>query len=294
MTNNKLLQYLPEIYREKGPGTELLERFLGIFAAVLNGIDETIAAVPTYFDPEKAPGDFIPWLAQWFSLDLYELLGERNREFILRAFEFYKEKGTVRGMEKLVTFLTGKKCRVIEFTNNVLRSWGMEHMEGPGVLRGRTNMSKTVDTSDHNLLSGMKTFEDKMFYVNDSGDPGLYAQDVIGLYIFLLKRDREFIINEEQLHKVINSFLPVFVRAEIIIVEENDEVYDLDKIADAFRDRVNGFFKEESRAVNGVYTDTVTWNRFRTYKGTGTPGSFTNDIQFRTFHGDIDVERSMD
>lgn len=290
---DKLLNYLPEIYREKGPGKELLEQFLGIFETVLNGIDEIIAAVPTYFDPEKAPDDFIPWLSQWFSLDLYELLGERNREFILRAFEFYKEKGTVRGLEKLVTFLTGKKCRVKEFTNNVFRSWGMEHMEGPGKLKGYTNMSKTVDTSDYNLLARMKTFEDKMFYVNDSGDPGLYAQDVIGLYIFLLKRDREFIINEEQLHKVINSFLPVFVRAEIIIVEENDEVYDLDKITDAFKDRVHGFLKEEYREVTGVYTDAVTWNRFRTYKGPGTPGSFTNDIQFRTFHGDIDVERSM-
>jgi hypothetical protein len=32
----QLLQYLPEFYQEKGPGKEFLERFLGIFATIIN------------------------------------------------------------------------------------------------------------------------------------------------------------------------------------------------------------------------------------------------------------------
>jgi hypothetical protein len=49
----------------------------------------------------------------------------------------------------------------------------------------------------------------------DSGDSSLYSRDVICLYIFLRKEEKDFIIKEDQLHKIIDSFLPVFVRAEI-------------------------------------------------------------------------------
>ncbi len=275
---SQLLIYLPEIYREKGPGKELLERFLGIFETVLNGIDETIAAVPTYFDPEKAPADFIPWLAQWLSLDLYELLGEKNREFILRAFEFYKKKGTAGGLEELVTFLTNKKCRVKEFTRNVFRSWGMD------------DTSRTVDDSDPGLLSRIGTFDDTLDYVHDNEAPGVYGQDVIGVYIFLLARERDFIIKEEQLYKIIDSFLPVFVRAEIFIVEENYEVYEVNRIEDPSMDRVRVSLLEKPPAVTGVYTDQVTWNRFHSFDEGDPHTGTTNDIHHRTDHDETGVE----
>jgi phage tail-like protein len=288
MTNNKLLQYLPEFYQEKGPGKEFLERFLSIFAAIINNIDETISAIPTNFDPLTAPDDFIPWLAQWLSLDLYELLGEKNREFILRAFEFYKQKGTVPGIEKLVTLLTGKKCLVKEFTHNVFRSQGMESSDKNGVLVGNTGFSKTVDTSNPVLLSKMGTHDDEVNYVNDSGETGLYNRNVIGLYIFLLKTESEFIIKEDQLHKIIDSFLPVFVRAEIFIIEENYETYEIDNIMDAFKGRAHGFLKEEFPGITGVYSDAVNWKFFYTNKG------FSNDMQSRTMHDELGEEKSIE
>ncbi len=287
MTNNKLLQYLPEFYQEKGPGKEFLEGFLGIFATIINNIEETISALPTYFDPETAPDDFIPWLAQWLSLDLYELLGEKNREFILLAFDFYKQKGTVSGIENLVTFLTGKKCLVKEFTHNVIRSRGMESTNGEGVLAGNTNLSKTVDTSNPVLLSKMGTYDDEVNYVNDSGETGLYNRNVIGLYIFLLKTESEFIIKEDQLHKIIDSFLPVFVRAEIFIVEENYETYEINNIMDAFKDRAYGFLGEEIPAITGVYKDAVNWKLFYTNKG------ISNDKQSRTMHDELGKEKPL-
>ncbi len=280
----RLLQYLPEMYREEGPGKEFLESFLAIFEQVLNEFEETITDIPTYFDPLTAPREFIPWLAQWVSLDLYELLGEKNREFILRAFEFYKKKGTLQGIEHLVTFLTGKKCLVKEYTDNVFRTYGMESRQGAHPMRGNVVMSKTVDCSDQVVLSKLGTFYDDLCYVSDSAANGLYSQNVIGLFIFLLKDESEFIIKEDQLHKIIDSFLPLFVRAEIIIVEENYEAYEVDKIIDAFKDRAHGFVKEEFTGITGVYRDAVNWTFFYSNKGVA------NNLQYRTMHDELGTE----
>jgi phage tail-like protein len=92
------LRYLPAVYQEESASKEFLERFLSIFESALHDSEETISRLPMYFDPMATQDEFVPWLASWLSLDLYELLGEKNREFILRAVEFYKQKGTVSGI----------------------------------------------------------------------------------------------------------------------------------------------------------------------------------------------------
>lgn len=216
----QLLQYLPELYREQGPGKEFLERFLGIFEKVLNDLDETISGIPGYFNPGTAPDDFLKFLAQWVCLDFYDLLKEKNREFILDAFEFYQKKGTAEGLAKLAETLTGRTCRVKEITNNIFYSWGMESAGGPGIVPGCTTMSKTVDTSDPVLLSKMRTHQDEVNYVRTTGETGLYRLNVIGLYIFLSKGEHSLNITEEQLRKIIAAFLPVLVRVEIIMVKK--------------------------------------------------------------------------
>jgi phage tail-like protein len=171
-----LIQYLPEIYRQQAPGKEsdFLERFLSIFDQLFDTLHDRIAAVHEYFDPDTVPDestdDFIPWLAQWLSLDLYELLGEKNREFILKAVEFYKKKGTVDGISKLVELLTGKKCCVKEYMNNVFRTYGMEHVKDPLIETSPDEEEKcktfyhktswTVNTADRSLLEKMGTHED--------------------------------------------------------------------------------------------------------------------------------------
>ncbi|NIM10478.1 MAG: hypothetical protein GTO45_00670 [Candidatus Aminicenantes bacterium] len=286
---SQFLQYLPEIYREEGPAKELLARFLCIFETVFNSLDETISRIPTYFDPTTAPGDFIPWLAQWFSLDLYELLGEKNREFILRAVEFYRQKGTVKGLEELASFLTGKKCRVKEYTKNVFRTSGMERCDGSGMVTGHVTMSGTVDTSDRRLLTKMGSFEDDVHYLTDTNKNSRYFDNVIGLFIFLAPEDKDFLIKRDQLHKILNSFLPVFVRLEIFIVEEScrTEVYNIGVVEDKYNEHVHVVSAEQSPGLQGVYKDHVNWNKFRT----NDPGKgITNDPRYRVPNMDIDKE----
>jgi len=288
---SQFLQYLPEIYREKGPAKEWLERFLFIFETVFNGLDETIARVPAYFDPLTAPADFIPWLAQWFSLDLYELLGEKNREFILRAVEFYKQKGTVRGLEELASFLTGKKCRVKEYTENVFRTAGMERCPGNGMLTGHVAISGTVDTSDRRLLTRMGSFDDEVHYVTDTGKSGRYFDRVIGLFIFLAPEDKAFLIKRDQLHKILNSFLPVFVRLEIYIAEEGcrPETYNIGVIEQRYSSRVHAASEEkiETALSGGIYKDHVNWNKLCT---NDPAKGMTNDKRYRIPNMEIDRE----
>jgi phage tail-like protein len=286
-----LLQYLPELYQDQAQARkrDFLERFLSVFAHVLEGLERTISELPGYFDPLAAPDRFYTWQANWVSLDLYELLGDKNRDFILKAVEFYKKKGTVSGIADLVTLLTGKKCCVKEYMNNVLRTYGMEHVS-PQKSRG---ISKTVDTSNPVLLAKMGAYDDEVYYITDTGGSDLYSRDVIGLYIFLRKEEKDFIIKENQLRKIIDSFLPVFVRAEIIIVEENYETYEIDKIVDTRKDRVHGVLQETSGKTAGTYINTVTWNLLCTYRGIGKQAGKTNNLQYRTMHDEIGMEKKI-
>lgn len=295
------LRYLPAVYQEDSASKEFLERFLSIFESALHDSEETISRMPIYFDPMAAPKDFVPWLAGWLSLDLYELLGDKNREYILRAMEFYKQKGTASGIAGLVYFLTGEKYRVCvkEYMNNVFRTYGMEHNEEDETEeldeRGCTTfyrkMSRTVDTTNSDLLAKMGTYYDDVHYVTDPSETGRYSPHVIGLFIFLPLEEKEFIIKKDELHKIINSFLPVFVRAEINIVEEIYEVYYISAIIDEYRDHVHGVVEEEFNYIGGSYIDNVNWNWL--YAHNGAYNGYSNDLQYRTPHSKIGVDITL-
>ena len=306
------LRYLPAVYQEKSASKEFMERFLSIFESALYDSEETISRIPLYFDPKATPKHFVPWLASWLSLDLYELLGDRNREFILRAVELYKQKGTASGIARLVSFLTGKKCCVKEYMNNVFRSYGMEHDEGDEITDMRKctkyiedtksyectkfhhRTSKTVDTSKRDLLANMGKYCDEVHYVLDTSETGRYSPHVIGLFIFLLAGEKH-LEEEEELHEVIDSLLPVFVRAEIITVEVPFlEEYVISRIFDEKKDVediIHVFLEEKIKDVRGVYKDNVNWNWLYTYKDAY--NGHTNDLQSRTPHSGIGVEITL-
>ena len=297
------LQYLPAVYPEESASKEFLERFLSIFEHALYDSEETISRIPKYFDPMATPDEFVPWLASWLSLDLYELLGDKNREFILRAVEFYKQKGTVSGIAALVSLLTDKTCCVKEYMNIVFRSYGMEH-EGEGIVdirecRGNIERtaeniictkfhretSKTVDTANSDLLANMGKYCDEVHYVTDTSKDGRYSPHVIGLFIFL-DAGESLVIEEDELRKIINSFLPVFVRAEIITVEGPfKEEYAISRIIDGYEDTLHSFLKEEYKGMQEVYEDRVNWNWLCTYNDND--NGRTNDLKYRTPHDKI-------
>jgi phage tail-like protein len=252
--------------------------------------EETISRLSRYFDPKATPKDFVTWLASWLSLDLYELLGAKNREFILRAVEVYKQKGTVSGIARLVSFLTGRKCCVKEYKNNIFRTYGMEHYgveeiaDEHDCTKFYREMSRTVNTANRDLIINMDTFYDEVHYVTDTSETGKYSPHVIGLFIFLVEGEKE-LKDEEELRRIIRSFLPVFVRAVIIPVEVPfEEIIDINRVIDEYEDSIHTELGEEFKEVGGVYNG-VNWNWLCTYKDASK--GRTNDLLYRTPHGKI-------
>jgi phage tail-like protein len=300
------LRYLPAIYQENRESRDFLERFLSIFESSMFDIEDQISSIPLFFDPEAAPEEFYRWLADWVSLDLYDLLEDRNREFILRAVEFYKQKGTASGLVSLVSFLTGQPCFIKEYMNNVFRSYGMHHYERDEPVLNECvenfensrstkfihTTSMTLDTGNQDILANMGKYCDKVHYVIDTRESeGRYSPHVIGLFI-LLQPNSKLLVNKDELLKIINSFLPVFVRVEINIVDTYGEVYDTGWIIEEYGCFVHGYHNENIDA-KGVYKDIVSWAVIHSYSYEYNQRDITNNTGYRTFHKKIGVEFSL-
>jgi phage tail-like protein len=281
------LRYLPEVYQEDSESSEFLERFLSIFESVLYDSEETISRIPLYFDPMAAPEEFYRWLADCVSLDLYELLtDDEKREFILRAVEFYKQKGTLSGLSTLVSFLTkGKKCCIKEYKNNMFCSYQMKHDSvfevepddleckgNPGIRDECTRFYRSTSrTFVKNMMPNKGEYCDGIHYVTGMSKEGTkeeigYFSNSIGIFVFF-PSDEELLINEYELRKIIDSFLPVFVRARIKFVPPPlTESYPLSWIEEHFSDVLTDRLEEEIGIVTGDYIDEIPgWKRFYTY-----------------------------
>jgi phage tail-like protein len=111
------LRYLPAVYQEDPISSEFLERFLSIFETAFYGLETEISSVFKYFDPDTTPESFLTWLASWLNLGLEEDWPEdKKREFIRKASELYKLKGTPIGLQKLIKIYTGKTPLIIEYS----------------------------------------------------------------------------------------------------------------------------------------------------------------------------------
>jgi phage tail-like protein len=334
------LRYLPAIYQENSESKEFLERFLSIFESSMFDSEEMISSIPMYFDPMAAPEDFYRWLADWMSLDLYDLLDEdKKRKFILNAVEFYKKKGTVSGLASLVSVLTGKKCCIKEYKNNIFRSWGMD--DHWGIVQDEENdgnlsmslcgaksdqseldklectkfyrrISKTVNTDptkSPNLLANRGKYCDEIHYITGTSQRNSkstrsinYFSNSIDIFVFYPFGDK-LQINEKQLGKIIDSFLPVFVTFDIIFVETSlNESYPLSWINDEYSDQVKLSLDEGTNIqyIQGEYTNKVKdWNIFYTYCKDNCPNHPANDYghtysenepeykNYRTVHGSV-------
>lgn len=308
------LSYLPAAYQNDSASRDFLERFLSIFESEMYDIEETIARVPVLFDPSRTPERFVPWLAEWVSLDLYQLLREKNREYILRAMEFYRQKGTVKGLASLVSFLTGKECCVKEYMNNVFRTYGREHEEAEETNCGKCRLfyhetSKTLNTKfdplkdpkENDLVANMGTYLDEVHYTVDTSAiqplrDGRIHPSVIGIFIFLTAGE-ELIMEKKDLQKIIESFLPIFVVAKIFITESTwEENLSKDKFSDAHWDLIQTAQIEKFKMVRGVYRDSASWKWLFTYmkSGSGSPSDtgITNNPSYRTPHSELDIDLS--
>jgi phage tail-like protein len=123
---SRLLNDLPVIYQDD----PFIGQFLLAFEKILMGInddvvypsgndsvkfpekglEESIAELPTYFDPQQAPAEFLPWLASWTALSLRADLDEiLQRKFITNITKYYRLRGTKANLQELLSlFVRGQ------------------------------------------------------------------------------------------------------------------------------------------------------------------------------------------
>jgi phage tail-like protein len=110
-TPHPLGQYLPSLYQED----DFAQRFLSAFDAALAPIFSTLDNLTAYMDPWLAPEDFLDWLGSWFGLVLDEAWSvERRRALVANAFEFYRMRGTSRGLKAHLEVFTGGTVEIVD------------------------------------------------------------------------------------------------------------------------------------------------------------------------------------
>jgi phage tail-like protein len=93
-------RFLPAVYREDPSDTDFLERFLANMEGTLDVIERRIVDAQALFEPRTAPAETLDWLASWFEVALHPAWDERRRRlFIAHAVEFFRLRGTMRGLE---------------------------------------------------------------------------------------------------------------------------------------------------------------------------------------------------
>ncbi len=111
-----LIRFLPAIYqREAADGSNLLRDVLWVIQHLVDDLNGKIDNIHTYFDPYEAPEDFLPWLASWVAFTLDDKWPiEKKRYLIKKAVEFYRIRGTVKGLKLFLKLFTEVEPEIIE------------------------------------------------------------------------------------------------------------------------------------------------------------------------------------
>jgi phage tail-like protein len=111
-----LISYLPSIYQEQQDESRFLERFLALFGAYFQDMEEKIDHISKYFDPNAVHGQYLTWLGTWLAVNEDESWGEEKlRELIKQAPELYKLRGTRQGLVRMLQIYTGAEPYIIEY-----------------------------------------------------------------------------------------------------------------------------------------------------------------------------------
>lgn len=114
MRADQIAQLLPEVYRRAAvPGTPLAA-ILGVMEDLDAPVERILAELPRYFDPQRTPEEFVPFLAHW--VDLARWLDDgggfapgtgRLRQVVAAAAELSRVRGTVDGLRQALEWATG-------------------------------------------------------------------------------------------------------------------------------------------------------------------------------------------
>lgn len=103
--SRRLISYLPGIFQN-----DFMQRFMGIFEAILTPIEWNIDNFDLFLDPGTAPSDFMPWLANWFVLTFDSTWNEaQRRQLMAEAHQIYARRGTPWALSRILEIYTGEQ-----------------------------------------------------------------------------------------------------------------------------------------------------------------------------------------
>ncbi len=116
VSQRNALRFLPGIFqRNAEDGSNVLRDLLWVIQHLIDGIEDKIDQIHTYFDPYEAPEDFLPWLASWVAFTLDENWPiEKKRYLIKKAVDFYRIRGTVKGLKLFLKLFTEVEPEILE------------------------------------------------------------------------------------------------------------------------------------------------------------------------------------
>ena len=112
-------------------------RLLSIFQTGFDDFDSRIDAFWQLFDPNSIEGKYLNWLAAWVALVIDpDWCEAKLREMIKNAWQTYRQRGTVTGLENALQDYAGVRANILEHYR--LRQWPA--LSIAGTLDGGTRL----------------------------------------------------------------------------------------------------------------------------------------------------------
>lgn len=114
MQADRIAQLLPEVYRRAAVHGTPLATILQVMDDLQAPVEDVLADLPRYFDPQRAPERFVPFLAHW--VDLARWLDDgggfapgtgRLRQVVAAASVLSQARGTADGLRQALEWATG-------------------------------------------------------------------------------------------------------------------------------------------------------------------------------------------
>ena len=159
---------LPAVYHDNPVAVSFGERFLALFDAAVEDIDQVIERYPALLDTDGVPPELLPWLGSFLGVAMDGAWGPEQRREILKAVpDLYRKRGTPAGLSRALELVLGVKPAIAEAALG--RPWGAVgasrleavRLFGRSAVRlraGRSRLDQTpvwsIGNPDHDPLSG--------------------------------------------------------------------------------------------------------------------------------------------